>query len=185
MAQKKLWAAHATYDAVGEEQILEWRAQGHSVRKLCAMAGGTTRQLYHWLDKGKGHDVPGEWGATRRERWNTAGRIGAEAIVDGAVDSFERLRDPGTLRMRPDVTREEIALTKVETDFAKYRAGVQDPETYGEKKANAQISIGSLHLSAIKQVLGDRRGTEKALSAGEIPEAEVEEVLAEVADDDA
>lgn len=177
--QKKLWAAHATYDAVGEEQVLDWRASGLSVRKVCALAQGTTRQLYHWLDKGKGHDQPLEgWDPpTRRERWNRASELCAEAIADGAAAKYEVLRDEQSGRMKTDVTREEIALTKAETDFDKWRAGVLDGKTFGEKRGGDSISIGTLHLTAVKEVAaGVKQG---ALPAETIPDADFTEVLAD------
>lgn len=154
---KKLWAAHATYDAVGEEQILEWRASGHSVRKVCALAQGTTRQLYHWLDNGVGHDQPLEgWSEpTRRERWNRANVLCAEAIADGGAAKIEALRDPDTGRMKPDVTREEIAFTKIDTDYDKWRASVMDPDTFGDKRGQTTVSIGALHLNALREVTKD------------------------------
>lgn len=166
--QKKLWASHATYDAVGEEKILEMRASGMSVRNIVEACRGTPRQLYHWFDKGVGADEPGELGVTRRLRWEAAGRIGAEALVDKSAAAFSDLREPITGRMLPDVSREELSLNKIESDYSKFRAGTQDPERFKEMgRGNTQISIGQLHLSAVKRVLEGRKHTTEALGPGE------------------
>lgn len=177
MTQKKLWAAHATYDGVGEDQVLALRASGLAVRKVCALCGGTTRQLYHWLDKGKGADEPLEgWtGNTRRERWNEASKLCAEAIVDGTAANFEALRDPETGRMRVDVTREEIALTTAEANFNKWRVGTMDPDTFGDRPAagTTNITIGALHIAAVKAA-SERAKLPKPVEV--IEDAEYEEV---------
>lgn len=165
----KLWAAHPTLDAHGEEKVFELRASGISVRKLATLLGVTPRQMYHWFDKGEGHDVPGETGVNRRERWNHANTLCAQALVDGAKDVFERLRDPETGRMKVDVSREEIALAKAETDFDRWHASTLDRDTFGEKKGQQAISIGELHLTAVKRVSAE---VKKALPTGE-PDVEV------------
>ena len=158
--QKKLWGAHPTIEAQGgEEHVLDLRASGLSVQKVCNALGVTPRQLYHWIDKGEGADVPGDTGATRRMRWNHANTLCAEALVDKGAAAYEALRDPTTARMRPDVTREEIALTKAETDFAKFHVGALDPDRFGTRPSGGpQITIGSLFIEAAKQVSAEIKG---------------------------
>lgn len=184
---KRSWDQHPILNAAGEDKVMELRASGLSVRLVAQALGVTPRALYHWFDKGEGWDVPNEHGATRRERWARACKLCAEAIADGATSKFAMLRDPNTGRMRLDVSREEIAFTTAETNHDKWLASKMDPETYGDKSAGTTVTIGTLHLNAVKAVLERTRKGALVAQTGEavpIEDADFTEMLTEGGADD-
>ena len=66
-----------------------------------------------------------------------------------------------------------INKAKMRIDARKWLAGVNDPERYGQKAAQVNISIGSLHLDALRRVQSDLA---TPISAPDVVDAEAEDV---------
>lgn len=148
----------AGLDKLGEEAVLNMRAEGQSVRKLCLTLGIGNRALYGWLGNDRRPKAMDGEGRTRRDRWKEASVLGAEAYAGRSEERLEALIEPETGRMKTSVTREEVALLKAQAESDRWQAGNMDPETFRQNLAPnvlvQQLSVGDLHLQAVRQLGG-------------------------------
>lgn len=180
-------AAYLRLDEMGEEPIMEARASGMSVRKMQVKFEVSVRQLYGWLGKIDKHRKAEIDGVCRRERWNEATVMGAEAKAAMADERLEVLIDPETGRMLPNVTREEVALAKSLAEQERWSAGNMNPEVFRanqvQQAPTTQVNIGQLLLQALERA-PTSRPRPKALPAEAIEDAVFEEVNPLGLDDD-
>lgn len=126
----KMWA---DIDAMGGlEGVLRRVADGASMTEL-AQELGVSRSFLSW----KLNDKPGMSDALKRARASRADKWAEEALTlaDGVRE------DPNAINK-----------AKTQIDVRKWLAGVDDPERYGTQKPSVTISIGSLHLDALRKV---------------------------------
>jgi len=146
----------AKCDEVGEEQILDWRAGGLSVRQIRAALGidrdsiptgdgtaGGVRGLYRWLGA-----VPG-----RRQRWDDATRHAAEALNDEAL----AIADSGD--------NESVQRDTLRVNQRRYMAERMDPETFSKPQGGVTLNIGGLHLTAVQGVQAEMLAERERLRA--------------------
>jgi hypothetical protein len=146
-------ALMAIMDSFGEEQVLDWRVAGDSVRTIQHKMGiPAGRAFYKWLDAVEG----------RRQRWEEATTQAAEAMADRPEARMALLRDNETGRLRDDVTREELQLVKMENDHDKWRAAVANPQFGDRKGGDVTVNLNVQHLEAVRQ-LGKATMTPTAL----------------------
>lgn len=171
--------AYDRLEAIGEDEILDVRSGGASVRAIQKKYNVTVRQLYGWIGKAERNRKAEIDGVCRRERWNEATIMGAEAKAAKADERLEVLIDPETGRMLPTVTREEVALAKALAEQERWNAGNMDPGGFRQNQpaqaATVQVNVGQLLLQALERAPTSR----PRLPAPAIPEAEFE-----VVDDD-
>ncbi len=97
-----------------------------------------------------------------RARFAEAMRERAHSIVEGGM---KRIEDIG----ESEPTKEEVMLLKVELDHRRFIAGSQHKEVYGSQPAavNLNLSLGGLHLDALRQVKLLPVQTQPLLPSGE------------------
>lgn len=96
-----------------------------------------------------------------RRRWQEAMAERSHALVEEGVKITRELK--GT-----EVTKEEIALAKVEIDQLNLMAKAHNRPVYGETgpQVNVQVNMGQLHLDALRQLKLTPAKTTPQLEAG-------------------
>lgn len=131
--ETKMWADIAKMGGV--EQIVQRVADGDSIQKM-AEELGVSRSFLSW----KINSIPGVKDALIKARRSRAEKWAEEALrIADEVDA-----DPN-----------QINKAKVRIDARKWLAGVDDPERFGQKQQQVNISIGGLHLDALRKVQAD------------------------------
>jgi hypothetical protein len=116
----------------GVDRIVERVAEGDSLKKI-ADEIGISRSFLSW----KVNAIPGVKERLVEARKARADKWGEEAIE--IADSVEA--DPN-----------QINKARLRIDSRKWLAGVDDPDRFGQKQQNVNISIGGLHLDALRKV---------------------------------
>lgn len=136
-------ALMAVMDGFGEDQVLDWRVAGDSVRTIQHKMGiPAGRAFYKWLDAVEG----------RRQRWEEATQQGAEALADRPEQRMALLRDNETGKMLTSVSREELQLVKMENEHDKWRAAVANPQFGDKKTTDVNVNLNLQHLEAVRQL---------------------------------
>lgn len=141
---------------IGEEAIMDDRSAGLSVRAICRKYGVTIRPLYSWLGNLTTARRAEVDGLCRRDRWNEATAFAAESRAAMADERLEALVDPDTGRMKPSVTREEVAVAKALAEQDRWQAASMDPAGFRQNGQPPQptqvINVGQLFLQALETV---------------------------------
>ena len=137
----------------GIDRIVERVAEGDSL-KVIAEEIGISRSFLSW----KVNAVPGVKERLVEARKARADKWGEAAI--GIADNVEA--DPN-----------QINKARLRIDSRKWLAGVDDPDRFGQKQQQVNISIGGLHLDALRKVQA-----ELAKPAGETSDGEARDVTA-------
>jgi hypothetical protein len=124
-----------------ERYILDQLASGVSVGKVAAgivlpRHGPISRPfLYQWRDKG---------GPERKEAWRLAMKASGEAHAELAGD---------VLDLPDGFQREELGAAKAKSEYHRWMAGLRDKSLVEPQQAavNLNLSLGSLHLDALRQ----------------------------------
>lgn len=119
----------------GVDRIVERVAEGDSL-KLIAEEIGISRSFLSW----KVNAIPGVKERLVEARKARADKWGEEAIE--IADNVEA--DPN-----------QINKARLRIDSRKWLAGVDDPDRFGTKQQQVNISIGGLHLDALRKVQAD------------------------------
>lgn len=137
-------------DKGGEHYVLETIMDGHPTAVVAAVCDISRGMLYEWLHKD----------SERWERYQEARRVGAHVLAEQALEIVD------------DATSETISVDRERARIRQWLAERANPKDFGKEGAgvNLQLSIGDLHLQAVKQ-----------LPAQDIEEAEYE-VLPELED---
>lgn len=115
----------------GYEALLDRIASGTTLRELASIYATSPQQIALLLNKP-------EW----KEKFDEAKRVAANVRVE---DAYE-----GVKRAMP----EDVNVKRLQFEAAMKLATVFDRPTFGEQKQSVQVnlSIGDLHLQALKQV---------------------------------
>lgn len=119
----------------GNDKILERVASGETLTAI-AKELGVSRGFFSW----KINKVPG-----MKEALEKARKARAEAWADEALEIADNVPE------NPNA----IGKAKLRVEQRRWLASVNDPETYGQKKSEVNISIGALHLDALRKVQAD------------------------------
>lgn len=128
--ETKMWA---DIDKLGGvDRIIERVADGDSIRAIADQLG-ISRSFLSW----KINKIPGVKERLVQARKSRADRWAEEAleIADNAPE------EPNAINK-----------AKMRIDTRKWLAGVDDPDRFGTKQAQVNISIGGLHLDALRRV---------------------------------
>lgn len=149
--ERKMWADLTAIG--GPDVLLERIADGVTMGVLAAELGVSRGFFSSRLNK-----LPG-----MKERLIEARKGRADLYADEAM------------RIADDAPEDPNAINKAKMriDARKWLAGVNDPERYGQKAAQVNISIGSLHLDALRRVQSDLA---TPISAPDVVDAEAEDV---------
>lgn len=141
------------------EYILGRLEGGEMVYQVAADVGGSETMLRRWC-----YSQP-----EGRRKWQEAMTERSHSLVEQSVQIVRELK--GT-----EVTKEEIALAKLETDQLNLIAKAHNRPVYGNDapQVNVQVNMGQLHLDALRQVrvVPEIRST-PLLPAGEEVDAEI------------
>lgn len=119
----------------GVDRIIERVAEGDSLKVIAAELG-ISRSFLSW----KVNAIPGVKERLVQARKSRADKWGEEAIeIADTVDA-----DPN-----------QINKARLRIDSRKWLAAVDDPDRFGSKQAQVNISIGGLHLDALRRVQAD------------------------------
>lgn len=135
----------------GVDRIIERVAEGDSL-KIIAEELGISRSFLSW----KVNAIPGV-----KERLVQARKSRADKWAEEAVELADTV----------DADPNQINKARLRIDTRKWLAGVDDPDRFGTKQAQVNISIGGLHLDALRKVQ-----SELAKPAGQIIEGEAKDV---------
>lgn len=139
----------------GEEWFLSRVSDGDPMGQIAEEVGLCSRAyMYVWM-KSKGE----EFGA----RYAEAKRRSAEAYAEEGMRILDKLDGKAGLE------NVDVTLADRRAAYRRWMAKHRDPEQFGEKGARVEVSIGTLHLDALRAA-----GSAKALAPAEAPEAEWE-----------
>jgi hypothetical protein len=149
--ERKMWADLTAIG--GPDVLLERIADGVTMGVLAAELGVSRGFFSSRINK-----LPG-----MKDRLAEA-RLGrAEKYADEALEIADSVPEESNA----------INKAKIRIDARKWLAGVDNPEKYGQKPAQVNVSIGGLHLDALRRVQSDLA---KAISAPDVIDAEAEDV---------
>ncbi len=168
---------------VGENRVMDLRSEGKSVREICREVGTTPRLLYGWLGNQTTARRAEKDGLCRRDRWADATALGADSRAALADERLEKLLDPETGRMRPDVSREEVALAKALSDQDRWQAGNLDPKGFRPNGGLPEGGVVQINIGKLFQQVLSAPVARPALPAAPIEEAEVVEPIEEEDDE--
>jgi hypothetical protein len=119
----------------GVDAIIQRVADGDSIKNIADQLG-ISRSFLSW----KINKMPGVKDRLTQARKSRADRWAEEAleIADGVEE------DPN-----------KINKAKLRIDTRKWLAGVDDPDRFGTKQTQVNISLGGLHLDALRKVQAD------------------------------
>jgi transposase-like protein len=153
----------AARDLDPEEYVSGFVADGESVRKVAARFGVSKHLMYEWLRM----DPSGR----REELFQAARKASAEAHADRAGEVLEEV-DPHL------ATSPMVQLANSRSNYHRWMAEVRDRDTFGNKPAAVvNVSLGALHLDALRQAGSVPVLTAVELPAGAVVEADVVEEL--------
>lgn len=135
----------------GIDRIIERVAEGESL-KLIAEELGISRSFLSW----KVNKVPGV-----KERLVQARKSRADKWAEEAIEIADNV----------DADPNQINKARLRIDSRKWLAGVDDPDRFGTKQTQVNISLGGLHLDALRKVQADL-----AKPVGETIEGEARDV---------
>lgn len=135
----------------GVDRIIERVAEGDSL-KIIAEEIGISRSFLSW----KVNAIPGV-----KERLVQARKSRADKWAEEAIEIADTV----------DADPNQINKARLRIDSRKWLAGVDDPDRFGQKQAQVNISLGGLHLDALRKVQA-----ELAKPAGETIEGEARDV---------
>lgn len=147
--EAQMWAAIDRMGGV--DRIIERVAEGDSL-KIIAEQLGISRSFLSW----KVNAIPGV-----KERLVQARKSRADKWAEEAIEIADGV----------DPDPNQINKARLRIDSRKWLAGVDDPDRFGTKQAQVNISIGGLHLDALRKVQA-----ELAKPAGETIEGEARDV---------
>jgi len=141
MAAFKIRRAQEEHLTANEEAVFEDRATGLSWRKLAEKWGTNTFVLNKWL---KAPAFPDRWPA-----WKALDEVAAEAKASDAEEILDDAADQGPL-----LTSEMARIAVARSEFARWHAGVLNRARFGtaQQGANVVLNIGSLHLTAVREL---------------------------------
>lgn len=116
----------------GVDRIIERVAEGESIKDIAAGLG-ISRSFLSW----KINAIPGV-----KERLVQARKVRADKWGEEALEIADNVE--------PDPNQINKAKMRIET--RKWLAGVDDPDRFGTKQAQVNISLGGLHLDALRKV---------------------------------
>ena len=160
----------------GEDWLFEQIAEARTIGDIAAELDISRRYLYTWRDR-PGHKE------RLRPKWDAAMRLSAEAMLENATSSFDRLdrvieHDPITgedIRRVPAAA--EVQLVSGRVKFQQWMAARRDPATFGDQAAgvgavNVNLSFGDMHIAAMTAVKA-REALAPPIEEAEVLEAEV------------
>lgn len=157
---RRLGVTDATFyrriaQAGGEYGILTQIAAGTTIKKIADELKIQRPRLVQWLNENP----------VRAQSYKKASTESAGALADEAVQIIDT------------VATENAAVQKAreQVNTRKWLAAIRDRSTFAEKNAaELNISIGALHLDALRKLGGPHIPSQPALEGGEIPLADVE-----------
>ena len=135
----------------GVDRIIERVAEGDSLKAI-AEELGISRSFLSW----KVNAIPGV-----KERLVQARKSRADMWAEEAISIADGV----------DPDPNQINKARLRIDSRKWLAGVDDPDRFGTKQAQVNISIGGLHLDALRKVQA-----ELAKPAGHVIDGEARDV---------
>lgn len=140
----------------GPDAILRRTEEGATMTTLAAELG-VSRSFLSWNINA----IPG-----MKQKLIDARRARADVYAEQALTIADAVpEDPNAINK-----------AKVKIEVRKWLAGVDNPEQYGQKPAQVNISIGGLHLDALRRVQADAA---KTISAPDVIDAEATDVSGE------
>ena len=147
--ETQMWASIEKMGGI--DRIIERVAEGESL-KLIAEELGISRSFLSW----KVNKVPGV-----KERLVQARKSRADKWAEEAIEIADNV----------DADPNQINKARLRIDSRKWLAGVDDPDRFGTKQTQVNISLGGLHLDALRKVQADL-----AKPVGETIEGEARDV---------
>jgi hypothetical protein len=130
-----------TDEIEGEDVIFERIASGENIGRIAQSLNVSRSMLYVWRDH-----LPHK--ERRQEKWEAARKLSAEALIETADTVLDALAETR------DVTPAQVSIGRERVSLLKWRAGVMDRETYGDKSGgtiNVQ-NLNILHLEALQRL---------------------------------
>ena len=147
--------AFASLDELGIAMVMALVAAGWTVKQLCEAEGISEYLFYQWIGK-RGH----------KPKLAEARRLRAERLADEALEIADGV----------EPRRGAVAKAKLQIDHRRWLAARLSPEQFGpprgEGGSNIRLTIGELHLSALKKVNAEQKALREAAEP-QILEAEV------------
>jgi hypothetical protein len=138
----------------GIDRIIERVAEGESIKTI-ADGLGISRSFLSW----KINAIPGV-----KERLVEARKARADKWGEEAIEIADNV----------DADPNQINKARLRIDSRKWLAGVDDPDRFGQKHQQVNISIGGLHLDALRKVQA-----ELAKPVGETIDGEARDVTSD------
>jgi hypothetical protein len=141
-------------DRGGWEAVCDRIADGERIKDVAESFDCSVRLIYTIKSLER-------WNGLYDDMWEQAMRIRAEAILEESERDFDRLDrviDTDAItgeEIRRVPMQAEVSLAQGRAKFRQWLAGKLDKERYGDKagvEVNVQMSMGDLHVQALKQV---------------------------------
>ena len=117
----------AAIDKIGEDEVLEWFAQGEKLEAVLPKLDVGYKLFYRWL-----RSVPG-----REQRFDDARKMGGHVYAERAVTTAE------------NAANETVAVDRLQVDTFKWYAGkLNDAYDTRRQDVSVNISIQDLHAQA-------------------------------------
>jgi len=142
----------------GEGWILDRIADGEKIATIAKELEVSRQLVYRWADA-----TP-----ERKDLVQAALRASAHSLAEDAGTVLDDLANSHEL------SSADVALASHRAQYRKWLAGIRNKEDYGDKAAaTVQISVGSLHLDALRIAGADPRikaaeNEARLISAGEV-----------------
>ena len=143
-------AAFKKLDELGIEMVAQLVASGWSVKKLCEAEGlSSSYFFYGWIKK-----------CGYRPKLDEARKMRAEILAEGAVEIADEV----------EPRRGAVSKAKLQIDARKWMAARLDPDRFSSNTNGpaVQVTIGELHLAALKSVNARKKAEREAQRLGEV-----------------
>lgn len=119
----------AVAEAGGVDAILERVAGGETLSQIAEDLGWPRQMLSDWLN-----GDPERQAALKRARASSASALAEQS-----------------LKIADEVGPLDVQKARLQVDTRRWLASRYDPATYGDQKAAVEISIGQLHIQALRE----------------------------------
>lgn len=137
----------------GDDWVFDQIADGVPMRRIAEQLGCSRPLLYQWRDL-----EPHREG--RQRRWKEARALSAIGTLEDGAEILDDLAEEGV------VTPAQVTLANSRANYRMAMAKIADP-SLDPKKADVEVnlSVGELHLDALRKHGGGRRGPEQVEDA--------------------
>jgi hypothetical protein len=133
----KLRAFSKKVDAAGgEDMIFERVAGGETIRSIMSDFGVSRGMFYLWMKEGDD---------ARKEKYDVARRLSADALVEQGLDILDGLEGE-------ELSSADVGAASARANYRKWLAGVRNRDEYGDAQAaiNVNLNVGQMHIDAMR-----------------------------------